>query len=286
MTFGVMLVFVLFIFWRPQEWLLPWIFGWPLMDIVVSVAVITFWLETDQRNLRPPFDKPQTYLFIGLWFASLMSHVAHTYFAGMMETIIPTFKICFFGAVLFNATERTSRLRILGRLFVAMGCTMALHSMLQQWRGYGFADGRPLWAPGDFGTIEVRSRYFGIFSDPNDFAQMLAAFIPFSFVIYRRRSFLKFLISAAIAGWLVMGLLATHSRGGLIALATVTAITVIFMLPARWTPFFMLIFAGVALVLCPYSAAWLDESAHERIVYWGNANQMFKENILFGIGAG
>ena len=41
-----------------------------------------------------------------------------------------------------------------------------------------------------------------------------------------------------------------------------------------------------ALVMCPFSAAFLDESAMDRVDFWGQANWVFKKNLLFGVGYG
>ncbi len=43
--------------------------------------------------------------------------------------------------------------------------------------------------------------------------------------------------------------------------------------------------ALAALVLCSFSGSCLDQSAHDRVVYWGQANWVFKSkisNTIFG----
>jgi hypothetical protein len=58
-------------------------------------------------------------------------------------------------------------------------------------------------------------------------------------------------------------------------------------LPVRWMPW--LIGAGLLafLGLCAAGGrGMLDMSSQERVVFWGMANQVFKHNMLFGIGFG
>jgi hypothetical protein len=225
----------------------------------------------------------------GLWIAMLMSHVAHTYLAGLLETIVPSFKICFFGVLIVCVLDRPSRLRQIARVFVAGSCLMAVHALLQEKRGVGFGGLPPinLWKYTPDGPVPYcRTVFFGIFADPNDLAQILATSIPFAFVITRRRSALSLPLSWGIVWLLVKGILSTHSRGGMLALIA-AAVTVVFMgLRGRWQPYVAGILIAAALALCPFSAPVLDDSARDRVIYWGVANQAFKRTPLFGIGAG
>lgn len=283
MTFFLSLLFVFLVFWRPQEWLWPWLFGWPILDIVVYTALLSFLVEISQGLLRFPKKAQQLYLLIGLWLATLMSHVANTYYVGLIETIPESFKICLFTLLLFSVLDRPSRLRAVAGLFVAMACFMAIHALLQQERYFGFAGQPPI--PGRL-PQEVRSRFFGIFDDPNDLAQMLATSIPFAFGLFRRRSLLSVAVGCAVTWLLVKGIVATDSRGGYIALATVSAIMVVLALPTRWFPALMLALLIGALVFCPLAVVYLDPSAQERVVFWGMANRVFKASPVFGIGYG
>ena len=80
MTFVLSMLFMSLVFWRPQEWLMPWLFGWPVLDVIVYAALVTLTLEMNGGQIRLPTKAPQFYLLAGLWFASIMSHVANTYF--------------------------------------------------------------------------------------------------------------------------------------------------------------------------------------------------------------
>jgi len=287
MTFFFTLLFIILVFWRPQEWLVPWLYGWQVLDAVFFMALLTFLLEVDQGRIRIPKEIPQVYLVGGLWFAAIMSHVAHTYYVGMMDTIVPVFKICFFTLLLFCVLDRPSRLRLVSTTFVVMACLMAIHAIMQQRLGYGFGGRGPLYIPGYGDRLpHTRSFFFGIFEDPNDLAQILATSIPFAFTLSWRRSFAGHVLGCAVTCLLVIAILTTHSRGGLVALVTVVSVMLVLLLPSNWLPVAFIVLVTGGLVMCPLSAGFMDDSAHDRVVFWGTANWVFKENPLFGVGYG
>jgi hypothetical protein len=280
MTFFFISIFMFLVFWRPQEWLLPFLYGMPLLDIVFVAALAALLLESKEGTVRVPRGAPQLYLISGLFFAALMSHAAHTYFAGMKDTFLPSLKICTFTLVLFIVLDRTSRLLIVARLFLFMAATMALHALLQQRTGFGLGGQRAFFVGTGF-----RSVFYGIFEDPNDLAQMLAGSIPFAFALTRRHNPLSIAFGIGVSVLLVMGTLATGSRGGLVGLAAGIAVMFVLWLPARWMPWCLGALAVGFILACPLAGGILDESAHDRVVFWGTANWYFKRNPLFGVGS-
>ncbi|MCX7591048.1 MAG: O-antigen ligase family protein, partial [Kiritimatiellae bacterium] len=285
MTFFFTFLFVLLVFWRPQEWLVPWLYGFPLLDVVTYVALLALLIEVDSGKLEIPRSWPQTFLIPGLWVAACMSHVANTYYEGLVESIVPAFKLCLFTLLMFCVLDDVFRLRIISNTIVLMACVMAIHALMQERVGYGFAGHRPLHLWGEEG-LYFRTWFFGIFEDPNDLAQMLATAIPLSFCLTKRRTPWGFLLGCGIATLLVMAILSTRSRGGLVALVAVSAVMVALVMPARWLPTLMVMMLVGALVMCPLSTPFLEESAHDRVVFWGTANRVFKTKPLFGVGFG
>lgn len=287
MTFFFTSVFMVMVFWRPQEWLARQLYGWPILDGVFYLALLCLLLEVNMARVRSPRRIPQVYLLGGLWLAAMMSHIANGYFSGLLMTIPSVFKICFFTVLLLCVLDRPSRLQAIAFTFVAMACFMAWHAMKQEKTGFGFANLPPLYIdPIGDRPAHTRSLFFGIFSDPNDLAQLLATSIPFGFALKRKRQAVAVLIGIVVTIVLVRGILTTHSRGGYVALVTVAYGMVVLMLPSRWFPFFAGMMLMGALVLCPFSAGVLDQSAHERIVAWGYANFNFLRHPLFGVGYG
>jgi O-antigen ligase len=170
---------------------------------------------------------------------------------------------------------------------VLMSSIMAIHALMQQKLGYGFAGQPPIlqWRPALQRNV-VRSWFFGIFSDPNDLAQILSASIPFAFVLTRRFSFFSFLLGFGFSVLLVAGIFATYSRGGLVGLIVAVILMTARFLPPRLFATCSVLTLLIALMVIPYSKPYLDESAHDRVVFWGEANWAFKENPIFGVGYG
>lgn len=287
MSFFLTLTFIFLVFWRPQEWLVPALFGWPILDAIVYASLLGLLIEVDQGKYRMP-RTPAVPLAAGLWIATILSHVPHTYFQGILNTIPETFKFCFFTVLLLVVVDRVSHIRTVVVVMVGSAVIMTVHALMQQRTGYGFAYSGPLMVfKIKTGLWEARSQFFGIFGDPNDLGQFLAAMIPLCFAIYRRPNPMAFTISLVLAVFLFQGLLATHSRGGMVALAAAVATMVCLRLPTRWLPYA----GGLALVgflvACAFrGAGMLDMSAQERVVFWGLGNRAFKSNPVFGIGYG
>lgn len=288
MTFFFTIIFMFLVFWRPQEWLVPWLYGWPILDLVVVLALMSLLIETDQGKIYFPKKAPQIYMLGGLWLAAIASQAVHTYFAGMQMAMIEVFKICFFTLLLYCVLDSPKRLRTMAWIFVLTACVMAVHALLQDSRGYGFKFQRPMWIPSMAGNPPyMRSIFFGIFSDPNDLAQVFATAIPLCFVLTKRMNFLWFLLSFAIAAFLFKAYLTTHSRGGMVAIVTAGFVMAAMFMPSRWMPYIVGVGAVAALVLCRLKgASLLDMSARERVVFWGYGNMAFKKNPIFGVGYG
>lgn len=286
MSFFFALVFMILVFWRPQEWLVPELYGFPLLDVVVVLSFLAFLVEWSAGRVKPPAGA-FAWLFTGLFLAALMSQIAWTYWAGLVATFEDVSKMCFFAILLYCVTDRPSRLRATAVVFVVMACLMAVHALMQQYYGYGFAYQRPMSQALAFPDEYMeRSLFFGIFEDPNDLAQIFATSIPFAFVVRARRGITGLLIGAGVTVLLVAGILATHSRGGMIALAVVGIVMLILFLPRRWMIVLLILLALAGLVLCAFAGLYLDVSGTDRVAFWGQANWAFKERPLFGVGYG
>ena len=285
MSFFFALVFMVLVFWRPQDWLFPWLFGFPLLQVVIAIGSLCLLVELIERRVAIP-KGPVIFLLAGLLIGALMSHVAHAYFAGMVATFADVWKLSYFAIFLYCVTDRVSRLRAIAVVFVVLACVMSVHALMQQKLGYGFMGYRPLWTHSPY-SLEVeytRSLFFGIFEDPNDLAQILATAIPFAFVVTKRGGVPGFLLGTGISALLVSAIISTHSRGGQIGLAVVFAAMAFIHLPRRWMQLLLVLAAIGALALCPFAGPYLEESSAGRMDFWGQANAVFKQNPLFGVG--
>ena len=132
----------------------------------------------------------------------------------------------------------------------------------------------------------MRALFFGIFEDPNDLAQFLATCIPFAFAMFKRMNFFKFCVACLIGAVLIRGVINTDSRGGQIALAATLVLMFATLVPARKQPLMLALLVLGGLIACPLANPFMDGSARSRIMFWGDANQAFKHNMIFGVGYG
>ena len=285
MTFFFTCLFVAIVFWRPQEWLLPWLFGFPLLDLIIVLSLGSMMIEMDQGRVRFPRKAPQIYLSAGLWFAVMMSHISHTYFEGLMWSIGDSFKFCFFTFLLFIVLDSPSRLRKASWLVVALTGMMAVHALMQARTGFGFGGLRPEWSyRAAVDGFVLRTQFYGIFHDANDLAQMLACAIPLTFALTRRRTLFSILLAVGCTYLLTTAMLTTWSRGGLLALYTALGSIVVLRLPARWLPAVVASASVAAVAIVPLLPAWMEGSALNRVIIWGHANQAFIRSPIFGVG--
>jgi hypothetical protein len=273
------------VFWRPQEWLFPWMFGWPVLDVIVYMALLGLLMDAIQGSSKYP-KTPAVMLAVGLWVASIMSHVSHTYFQGILNTYQETFKISLLLVLLSVVINTINRARGVMLMFILAAVVMSVHAILQANTGVGFGGGRPLiwWHPVKAEWV-LQTQFFGIFSDPNDLGQILLTAIPFVFAYPKRLNPVSLLMVGGVVWVIAMALLTTKSRGSMVGVIAMLACMLFMKLPARWLPYV----AGLGLIgglaMCAFGgAALLDESARERVVFWGDANRAFKANPLFGVG--
>ena len=273
------------VFWRPQEWLLPWMYGYPFLDVIIYMAVIALVMEMDQKRVLRQ-RTPAIALSIGLFVATLMSHIAHVYFQGLINTVVPSFKFCFFTVLLLIVLNSIDRIRAVMLVFILAAVIMSIHVIMQIKTGYGFAGATPMM---DFSPKKniwlPRGSFFGIFSDPNDTAQFLATALPLVFAYPKRLTGVVLVPAIAVAVLLLMGIDACYSRGGMIAVGAVVLCLIFMKLPAKAVPYAGAVALVAGLVLCLTKGSMLlDASARDRVVFWGLANYEFKKNPIFGIG--
>ncbi len=284
MSFSFLLIFILVVFWRPQEWLLPFLYGWPILDAVVYGSVLALLLEIETPRVSFDSRRPQPALYCGLFAAALMSHLAHGYLQGILDNWFSAFRICFFGILLSVNLTNTVRLRWIVRVFVVMSLFMAVHAILQQRQGVGFGGLEPVmsWRPG-VEEMVPRAQFFGIFGDPNDMAQMFATSMPLCFLLFRKHSFLTTCIGLGMCYVFYLGVEACWSRGAYVAvLSAVGTILVVKLFSAKKRPWFLVFGICAGLLLVPLMG--FEESALDRVNFWGEANWQFLRNPIFGVG--
>ncbi|MBU1062167.1 MAG: hypothetical protein KJ952_05570, partial [Candidatus Omnitrophica bacterium] len=217
MAFFCLLLYITAIYLRPAEWI-PIFYGWQMMDILTTVAVASLMLTLMMKKKFDTFKAPQNKLMLGLFLAFLLSHVAHTYFAGLMMTFGEFFKIVvtYFLFVLIINSERKFKITIY--LLILLTLLLAIQGIYQFNTGYGWAGQRLIYNPHE-PNVPGRIIWISIFGDPNDLglAFVLVASILIAF-LFGKTKFISKLITIPILGYLLYALYLTNSRGALLAL--------------------------------------------------------------------
>ncbi|HEV2815349.1 MAG TPA: O-antigen ligase family protein, partial [Solirubrobacteraceae bacterium] len=137
------------------------------------------------------------------------------------------------------------------------------------------------------GTTALRAA--GPFGDPNFFALSMAAIMPFALHVAARRGWMPKLLAAATAVSLLAGILATGSRGGLLATAVVLVIYA-FTSPARSVRVATIASIVLAVAMTPFFSSQLGTSANRSVEGRATENlvaiAMFVDHPLTGVGPG
>lgn len=288
MAYAALLLYVAILFIRPQEWMSA-IRGWPLLDVVTGLALVT-WLGGLRRGGWRFRGAPQNWLMLGLFLATLMSHVRHTYFAAFVETFQDFGKVVLLYFLVTSLVTSVRRAKVI-ILVMIIGCLlMSIHGILQAHTGSGFgpADDRYV-QPLVRGEL-VRVRAFGIFHDPNDLSLMLVAVLPFLFgkVLDKNRELPVRVLSAGAAAPLLYCIYLTNSRGGWLALAVMVVAFLYLHAPSKKVGIALALAACIPVIaLGPSRMRTIsteEGAGWGRLMAWGDGNRMLKRWPLFGAG--
>jgi hypothetical protein len=282
----MLLIYVALLFIRPQEWL-GFMRGWPVMDVVVGAAILT-WAMSLRENRWRPREAPQNWLMVGLLVAVLMSHVRHTYFAGFRAALTSFGKTVVIYMLVVSLLDSTRRIRAFLGVVAVGAMVMALHVWLQVRFGQGFG-GQTLVK--HFSVYRVR--YFGVFNDPNDLALVFVAAAPFFFRMLVRTGAGcgSRALGLGMLALAIYALVRTESRGGWLAFAMMAASYVALNIESKAGRN-----AAILLALAMLAGAlWLapgrmgqfdttDASSRGRWAAWGEGAAMLKQSPLFGVG--
>jgi len=290
MSFFSFILYLICVFIRPQEWV-PAVLGWRLVDIFGITTIVLLLLESAGKPEGKRLVKaPQSGLMIGFFLAILMSHVAHHYFGGLVNSFnifLPTF-ILFFA--ILNAINTEGKLKFTVWFIILVMFVLVFQGMYQMKYGIGWA-GQPITPQGEDEVSLGRINWVGIFNDPNDLALTFVIAVGFLLpFIFSRVNFIVRLINVAILGGLGYGIYLTNSRGGQLAL-----LATVFFFFVRKTKKFLIggilggLGAAVILTFGPSRMGTLsgaEESAANRMDLWWEGIQMLKSNPIFGVGYG
>ncbi len=284
MGFFLTCLYVVFLLLRPQEWLLTDYMPDNSLDIIVIMAMSVVTVEVVRGKIQMSKLLPHFWLMSGFFAAVLLADIAMTNFSSLLINL-PHFGKIYVGFILvLLSCNTTRRIRIVNALIVGVALLVSLHCYLQVKTGTGFADAPPLILTAK-GVTYVRAQYFGIMGDPNDTALYLTFALPLTFALFKRRSLVNYLLQGSIPLVLAYGVVLTQSRGGYLAMAVMVFFALVRYVDNRKFFVALVVAAMGLLVVLPTRLSALGIADQERTMLWGEANQVFKEHPLTGVGA-
>ncbi len=232
---------------------------------------------------------PYPYLMLGLTASVAISRISSF---GVLEAVraFLSSSIVFFLAI--AVLDKVSHIRIFGSV-VALSALFLLTQCFYNWNGHETRGPHVYWQKVEDSQGHVikafpRLESVGFLADANDFAQFLLVAASLLTLAWKPRQHARNIVFVVLPMlYLLFGVHATYSRGGMIGLAVLT-----FLLSnIKWSKSISLMLAGVVLAasLLTYPAGPKVVSPHERsaggrIQAWDSGIGMFKSSPIFGIG--
>ncbi len=289
MSYLCTLIYAMIIMFRPQDWLFTSWLAYQPVTVVAIISLCALMVDLLTGQVTIPRKLPHLWLGIGVYFAIIMSHASWFYWWGIRGSFEEYGKKLIFYLLVLITINSVKKLWGLLALIVAAAVLMTVHCHLQISRGYGFGGQRPLmqlrFQDGEW-IHTARAFFFGIFEDPNDTCTILVVAISLTLALFPRA---MLPISIALSLFFVHGIDLTKSRGGQLGMLTVGVLLFHRLLSRK-----MFLIAGIGLVIAftqvlPLAAKYgfVDKSALDRAIFWGEANYAFKSSprtLLFGVG--
>ena len=253
---------------------------------IVGLLAVLSWLITrllrgDARVSRAPQGKWMLALTLGLALSSTMSTDPAASWKLFTEVFLKM--LIMYGLLVQLVTTKPQAVRLHTSLAL---CTvgLALGAIHVRFSGLAMVEGN-------------RAGLVGLLGDPNDLALVLLIYVPLFVELALDGRGLRRLFGIAMFSVLVMGLLATVSRGGALGLVAALGCTLydrgrlslrLLAVPAMAAVIvLMLVLAGVndrsSGALTP---GQLDDSALGRLDMWQSGIRMLAHNPVFGVGFG
>ena len=284
LAYASLLLYMLVLFIRPQEWMAP-LRELSILDWIVGATLVLYLAALAGRRTMKPLAAPESWLMLGLFFAMLMSHVRHTYLGGFLYTFQEFGKVLLLYFLIATLVDRVPRTKILILTMIAGCLFMAVHGILQAHTGVGFGGALPIIVDG-----VTRVRAFGFFHDPNDLALMLVAILPFlmSKALDAQAEVPARFLSVGAMIPVVYCIFLTNSRGGWLAFgAMLIAYACIHVRRKKLAVAVGALAFALVLALGPSRIHGLntsDRSTLNRLAAWADGNAMLKRWPVFGAG--
>jgi len=286
----------------------------------MAAAFVGFWLTASSSVIKARASRCATW--VGAWFAwtslsALFSPTAKLgEVLGHVVVSCSIFLLVYLSAAVTPALEAIAAAIVTSAVWIGLVCLQLAMSPEQciafpedaPLGALGAADGRPCEAPetcyrdapdpdalyrceqaGWFGTTTVdegRTRYVGVFHDPNETSLAVALAIPLAVALWRRRrTFATFALAAASASTATAAVVTTRSRGGLLVLGTLP-IAYAWLSGRRKLALGSVLLVGTLATFAARTGERAAASTAERLEILQEGLAMLRAYPLTGVGAG
>lgn len=266
----------------------PWDFVPGLASIKpVTLAILGILLSVNLANIKLKyFELPLAKPLLFLWLTMLATVATSYWFSFSIDYTVKWFQFLLLFSFVGTLVVSADGLFRLTRAMTYVGGLLSLVAIKAKLTMQVSAEGR------------IEGVGEGFLSDPNELAQALVAVLPFAWwIVVRHRNSLDRMIGLGCGMLLLIGIVVTESRGGLLSmLAAGGIILVLSSMPmAKKLAIVGLVgIAGIAALPSSItdrystisSAANTDESAQTRLAVWQAGQQMFADHFIQGTGIG
>lgn len=288
MGYFVTILYIAFIFIRPQEYMEA-IQGWPILDYLAGLSIVLVFLEgnfTGDKLRRSALNV----LVLLFWFSLAMSWLSKFYLGGAVFALRSFAKVAIVYFLIVLTVDTKAKLRLFLWVLILMSTFLAVQAIVQFHTGEGLVGGEALQRATQsdvVGEENVRqARGIGIFADPNDLALNIVPIIAFVLPAFHRPGLSRTWVTGVIfLVPMVVGVAYTRSRGGILGLA---AVGWMYMRKRLGN---VLAIGGVVILFMMLLAIprmeqldTKEASARSRLDHWSYGLSLFEAHPLFGVG--
>ena len=269
---------------------MPGIIGLPVFYVFSLVCVAAIVLAAGSGRIKL-FKYKTDLLIIGFTGAIVLSHLRHGYVTGAIEGVHHFFPILVGYFLIVYALDTRKKINLFLLLLIGLTTLLAFESYLQITTGVSHGGLEPLLQHNGYTESGqriylTRTRWYGVFNDPNDLGLALVLVIPLLLErCFQRRWLLPLLTFPPI----LYGVYCTNSRGAMLSLAAGVFAYLVLRYRSVKGVIIGCVLAFIGMTFGPSRLAEMsgsDQSAYGRINAWYEGFQMFKSYPAFGVGSG
>jgi O-antigen ligase len=277
LSFWLVCLYMLFEYVRPQA-IYPFLQPIPWAQLLILAAPIAFFLEGGHLRARNPINLWMV-LFTGAvvlsWVTAFNPQLSQDQIFVWVNWVLVYFLVA-------NTASTEVRFFLFFLLFLLASFKMSQHgARVWAFRGFGFANWGATGAP-------------GWFHNSGEFGIQMCVFFPLTLYFFgalkSHWSLVKRMFFLALPATAVMSMVATNSRGALLG---GVAVGLWILLRTRYRVRGLVGLGALALITIAvmptqtrerFGAIGEDETSQNRLTYWRNGVEIFKEHPVTGIG--